>query len=330
MQFYCPKCNRSYPIDSLQYKCECGELFGLQKVKNEKVNIHISLGEIKTPIIKREINDLNLLLKLDYLMPTGSFKDRGALVLINKVKEKGITEVVEDSSGNAGASIAAYCAAAGIKCHIYLPEGTSEGKIKQIKAYGANVIKVPGNRDNTSNEILKAAEEKYYASHVYNPLFFEGTKSIAYEIYEDVGIPDYMVVPVGNGTMLLGAYQGFLEIGEIPPIIAVQSENCSPIYSEFIKEEVGEIKPTLAEGIAVGKPMRKHEIIEAIKESQGDMVTVSEEEIENAKKALWQMGIYVEPTACASVAGAIKYFQNKRRGEGLKIVVPLTGTGLKK
>lgn len=329
MKFYCPQCSKSYPIEGLQYKCDCGGLFQLQKNKGEDVRITVSLGEVPTPIVKREFNGIEAYLKLDYYMPTGSFKDRGALVLINKLKELGITEVVEDSSGNAGAAIAGYCAAAGIKCHIYVPESTSAGKIKQANAYKADVVRVPGSRDDTAKAILAAAEHTYYASHVYNPLFFEGTKSVAYEIYEQVGVPDYIVVPVGNGTMLLGAYIGFAEIGSMPRILAVQSANCAPIHREYYGLEKVDAKGTIAEGIAVPTPMRINEIIEAIKASNGDIITVTDEEVAAAHERLGAMGIYVEATASAVVAGMLQYFKDGC-GDGLKIVVPLSGTGLKK
>lgn len=329
MHFYCSECNKEYPLYGLTYQCECGGLFKLGKTAEEKVALNISLGEIKTPIIKRKINNLDINIKVDYLMPTGSFKDRGALVLINKLKELGIEEVVEDSSGNAAASIAAYCAAANIKCNIFVPESTSEGKIKQIKAYGANIIKVNGDRDTTAEETLKAAKNKYYASHVYNPLFYEGTKSIAKEIYEEIGIPDYVFVPVGNGTMLLGVYLGFLEIGKLPRIIGVQAKNCCPIYNEYHNIKISEKANTLAEGIAVGKPKRLNEIINAIKESDGNIITVSEDEIKISQNKLNTMGIYAEATSAAVIAGVAKYF-NKETDYKPVVVAPLTGIGLKK
>lgn len=329
MHFYCSDCKKVYPINGLAYQCECGGLFKLHKLPQEKVPITVSLGEVKTPILKRKLQELETYLKLDYLAPTGSFKDRGAFIMINKLKELGITEVVEDSSGNAGAAFAGYCAAAGIKCSIYLPESTSAGKIKQISAYKANVVKISGTRDDVAAAILKAAQTTYYASHVYNPLFFEGTKSLAYEIYEQVGIPDYVVVPVGNGTMLLGVYIGFKEIGKLPRIIAVQSHNCAPVYSKFNNQTGGNIKETVAEGIAVGSPKRIDEMIEAVKDSKGDFITVDDENVLRAQQMLGEMGIYVEATSGAAVAGMMQYF-SAESDKRFKIVVPLTGIGLKK
>lgn len=329
MQFYCSTCDKSYPIAGLEYRCKCGGLFKLKKNKGEEVPKLVSLGEVTTPLLKRNLNNMDLYLKLDYMMPTGSYKDRGAFTLINKLKELGITEVVEDSSGNAGAAIAGYCAAAGIKCNIYLPESTSAGKIKQATAYKATVVKVPGTRDDTAKAIKKAAETTYYASHVYNPLFFEGTRSMAYELYEQMGIPDYVVIPAGNGTMLLGAYIGFKELGKLPKIIAVQSGNCDPIYRKFKNLPGHQYTEMAAEGIAIQEPMRIDEIIEAVTDSGGDIITVNDDEVKLAQAMLGEIGIYVEVTSGAALAGAFKYFKDSYNSE-LKIVVPLTGSGLKK
>lgn len=329
MHFYCSLCEKDYPLEGLDYQCACGGLFKLYKEKEEKITTTVSLGEVKTPILKRTLQERDVYLKLDYMQPTGSFKDRGAFAMVNKLKELGIKEVVEDSSGNAGAAFAGYCAAAGIKCNIYLPESTSPGKIKQISAYKANVVKVPGTREDTAKAILKAAETTYYASHVYNPLFFEGTKSLAYEIYEQIGIPDYIVVPAGNGTMLLGIYKGFKEIGQLPRIIVVQSKNCAPIFSKFKNQPVGKMKPTAAEGIAIQDPKRMDEMLEAVKDSNGDIIAVDDADVIKAQELLGEMGIYIEVTSGAAVAGMLQYF-DKGYDEKLTIVVPLTGMGLKK
>jgi threonine synthase len=329
MYFYCSVCEKVYKIDGLDYQCECGGLFRLHSTKEEKIAATVSLGEVRTPLVRRKLQHREVNLKLDYMNPTCSFKDRGAFAMINKLKELGIKEIVEDSSGNAGAAIAGYCAAAGIKCNIYLPESTSAGKIKQISAYKANVVKIPGTRDDTAKAILKAAKNTYYASHVYNPLFFEGTKSLAYEIYEQIGIPDYIVVPAGNGTMLLGVYLGFKEIGKLPRIIAVQSKNCAPLFNKFKNQPVGEMKQTVAEGIAIREPKRMDDMIKAVKDSKGDVIAVNDEEIITAQEMLGEMGFYVEVTSGVAVAGMLQYFDEGYDNK-LNIVVPLTGMGLKK
>ena len=158
-----------------------------------------------TPIVRF---DDDLLLKMDYYMPTLSFKDRGAAVLISHCKAIGVDSVVQDSSGNAGNSVAAYCGRVGIDCEIFVPEGTSPKKIDMIRAHGARVNIVPGTRDHCA-DVCRARvteEGKYYANHVYNPFFYEGTKTYIYEVYEQLHrIPENIFLPVGNGTLFLGA-----------------------------------------------------------------------------------------------------------------------------
>jgi len=245
---------------------------------------------------------------------------------------------VNDSSGNAGAAIAGYAAAAGIECEIYLPEGTAQAKINQIHNYGARARKIPGSRDQTSQAVLEAAKTTYYASHVYNPLFFHGTKTIAAEINKQVGVPEYLISPVGHGTMLLGLYLGFKALGTLPKIIAVQAENCAPVYHAYHGLEQPTITPTRAKGISVENPVRCQDICEAVRLSGGDVITVSDEELMAAKQGIGQKGLYIEDTSAVPVAGAIKYFQNSNEipsnleGERAKtgdIVIPLTGSGLK-
>lgn len=329
MHFYCKQCGKIYPIEGLDYKCGCGGLFSLYKGPGEKLGTAVSLGEMETPILECVLDGLKVNLKLDYMRPTGSFKDRGAFVLINAIKERGIKEIVEDSSGNAGSAIAGYSAAAGIKCTIYLREATSDGKIRQAESYGAEVKKIAGSRDDVADAVLEAAKTTYYASHSFNPLFFEGMKSMVPEIIKQVGFPDYVLSPIANGTLLLGLYLGFKETGKLPRIIGVQSSHCAPIYAKFKGLPPGEITPTVAEGIAVGLPVRMDEIIAAIRDSNGDIVTVEDNEVLDAKEKLGRMGVYIEATSGAAPAGALKYFAG-RDTDGLNIVVPLTGSGLKK
>ena len=340
MYFKCQVCGQKYRIDSLKYRCECGGLFRLNRKKTGMIDTKLTLGEMVTPVLKSKLAGREAYLKLDYFMPTGSFKDRGAVVMIDILAKSGIEEIVEDSSGNAGAAIAAYAAAANIKCTIFLPADTSQGKIKQIKAYGSEIVRVPGDREATSRAVLKAAENTYYASHVYNPLFFTGTASLAYELDKNPGIPDTIFVPVGNGTMILGLFRGFKEIGRMPRLIAVQTETCSPVFSSYLnnlenvenkrEESTEENTSTIAEGIAVGNPQRNKEIIKAVEESKGEVITVSEDEIKSAYHALHKKGIYIEPTAAAAPAGFIRCVEEGNINKDEKVVVPLTGSGLKK
>jgi len=196
------------------------------------------MSEGFTPLEEVEFSGDRALIKVDYLFPTGSYKDRGATVLISKMKEWGVQEVVEDSSGNAGCAIAAYCARAKIACEIYVPRGTSPEKTVQIQTYGAALRKVQGARERTAEAAREAASKIPYASHCWNPFFLHGTKTFAFEVWEQMGwkAPDVLVLPVGHGTLFLGAAMGFRELKEagmikrIPRLVGVQSASCAPLY----------------------------------------------------------------------------------------------------
>ena len=285
-----------------------------------------------------EWNGHQILLKIDYLFPTGSYKDRGATVLISKVKELGIKKVVEDSSGNAGSAIAAYCARAKIGCDIYVPQATSAGKLVQIQAYGATLKRIEGTREKTAEVTIEAASKIYYASHCWNPFFLHGTKTFAFEIWEQMGwkAPDVIVLPVGHGTLFLGTYIGFKELKEagmvkrIPRLVAVQSASCAPLNQAFEKGW-NETKPiekreTMAEGIAIAEPVRGRQILEAIRETDGRVLTVTEKEIGIAMREMGAKGHFIEPTSAATIAGLKKYLKHIKNEI---IVSTLTGMGLK-
>lgn len=360
-KFHCPQCKSTYSLESTRWRCDCGSFLDLQfepTFDTEKIlkrgatlwryreaipidqdESILSMGEGFTPLESMECSGHPVLLKIDYLFPTGSYKDRGATVLISKLKELGVKKVVEDSSGNAGAAIAAYCVRAGIGCEIYVPQATSLGKLVQIEAYGATLRRIEGSRRRTAEVTMEAASKVYYASHCWNPFFLHGTKTFAFEIWEQMGwkAPDAIVLPVGHGTLFLGTYLGFKELREagkvkrIPRLIAVQSVSCAPLNRAF-KKGWRETKPietrrkTLAEGIAIAEPVRGRQILEAIRETVGEVLTVTEKEIQIAQREMGLKGHFIEPTAAATIAGLKKYLKHNRR----EIVVStLTGTGLK-
>jgi len=297
------------------------------------------MNEGFTPLEEVEFNGNRALIKIDYLFPTGSYKDRGATVLMSKMKEWGVQKVVEDSSGNAGSAIAAYCARAGIECEIYVPQVTSSEKTVQIQAYGATLRKVPGSREKTAEVAMGAASKIPYASHCWNPFFLHGTKTFAFEVWEQMGwkAPDVLVLPVGHGTLLLGANIGFKELKEarmirrIPRLLGVQSASCAPLYRAFQKGWTEprpiEKRETVAEGIAIAEPVRGRQILDAIRQTDGEILTVTEKEIGMALKEMGRRGHFIEPTSAATIAGLKKYLGKKRRRE--TVVSTLTGTGLK-
>ncbi|MFN9129164.1 MAG: threonine synthase [bacterium] len=301
----------------------------------------VTLGEGWTPLLPRSWKGVELLWKLEYVMPTGSFKDRGMTAMVSYLKLHGITDVLEDSSGNAGASLSTYAAAAGMRCRIMVPATASYPKIAQMAAHGADVVAVTGTRQDVADAALREASSMFYASHNRQPYFLEGTKTLAYELWEQLGfrLPDNVIVPVGYGANVLGCERGFAELmraGEtdrMPRIFGVQAANVSPLAQAF-DEGLDDYKdivpvPTLAEGIASQRPTRGRAILQAVRGSGGRILSVSEDEIVAALRTLAGMGFYVEPT-CASVGAALGHLLDAgdiRPGE--TTVAVLTGTGLK-
>ncbi len=332
MHFYCEKCKKEYPLNTHSYQCSCGGLFRLYTTGDDTIPQDVSIGEIETPLLPIAFGKQQFFFKMENLNPTGSFKARGAKAMINMLKYLGINKIIEDSSGNSASALAAYCAAANIDCTVYVPEDIPANKLYQIETFGAHVRLVIGNREVTAETAQKAVAESksYYASHVYNPLFSEGIKSMAYEIYHQLGnhVPEYIFLPVGNGTMLLGLYYGFEEIGRMPTFVAVQSENCCPLYNAFKKKrKAPQSTFTIADAIRVDKPKRLKELLTLITRSKGEVITVSDEEIEEAQHQIGHKGVYVEPTAAVPLAGALKYFR-KGKPDNYRVVIPITGAGL--
>lgn len=332
MYFYCEDCKKEYPLNTHSYKCDCGGMFRLHKDPHEAVAKHeISLGEFVTPLVPFQVGKLDFLLKMEHLLPTGSFKDRGACGMINALHDLGIKKIALDSSGNAGASMAAYAAAADMACTVYTPDDISQEKVKQIEAYGAKIVKVANGRMKACAAVKQNLGDAYYASHVYNPLFFEGIKSMAHELYDQLGhhVPDYIFMPVGNGTMLIGLFLGFMEIGRLPHFVAVQSSKCAPLYEAYHEVPASPKRTTIAEAIRITKPKRLKEMVKAIRDSGGDVITVPDKDILKAQKYLSHRGIYVEMTSAAALAGAVQFFENGKP-DNYKVVIPLTGNGLKR
>ncbi len=250
-----------------------------------------------------------------------------------------MTKVVEDSSGNAAASLAAYCASAGIEARIFVPAHASGAKIDQITAYGAEVVVVPGSRSDVAHAAQVAAVGTYYASHNYSPFFLEGTKTFAYEVWEQLGGRplDNLVLPVGNGSLLVGAYRGFYDlnragvIDRMPRLFAVQSEACPPLVEGYRRglNEPPLIRDgeTIAEGIRIARPVRGGEILRAIRETGGAAVAVDDAEILEAKVRLARKGLYVEPTSAVALAGLRRLGRKIHPAE--ITVLALTGNGLK-
>ena len=298
----------------------------------------ITMGEGGTPLLdnRKLYKTGRMLIKYEAANPTGSFKDRGSSLEITKALEFGKNKVALASTGNMGASVAAYAAFAGLECRVFIPDFVGVEKIRQIKAYGAETISVDGDY----SIAMKRAED-YVVSHGDSfltgdyPWRSEGTKTIGFEIADQLywHIPDHVVVPVGNGTLISSIFEAFRELtfvgitDRIPRIIAVQVENCDPVVHAW-ESDLGEVMPvrnprTIATAIACGDPIDGIAALRAIRESGGEALRVSDEETLDARDRLARNGIFVEPSGAVAYAGVMK-----KKLEGT-IVCLATGHGLK-
>ncbi len=352
---FCIRCGRTYPPEPTCVRCECGGVLELRgapaldpaQIRRDDFTLWryrhtlpvpsdvppVTLGEGMTPLVEARWGDWPIFFKCEFLNPTGSFKDRGTTVLVTALAAAGVENVVEDSSGNAGCSLAAYAARAGIRAAIYVPAHASPGKRAQIAAYGAQLVPVPGPRSQATQAVLEAAASgAIYASHVYHPFIHAGMKTAAYEIWEQLGgrLPDAVVLPVGHGSLLLGLAQGFAELGgRMPRLFGVQAAACAPLTAAW---EAGAADPppvpegeTVAEGVRIAVPVRGRAILEAVRKSGGALLAVTDAETLAAQQRLAHQGFFVEPTSALAVA-ALEHLRPHLEGT---VVVVLTGNGLK-
>ena len=303
----------------------------------------ITLGEGWTPLIQDTWGDLPVYWKMDALMPTGSYKDRGVCVMVNWLSGLGALTVVDDSSGNAGASLACYAARAGLQACIYVPASAPAPKKSQIGIYGAELVEVPGPREAASKAAAAASrmvKSIKYASHAWHPAFLLGQMTAAWEIWEQLGgrVPDWFIAPTGHGGSLLGTWRGFQHLvasgvtDRLPRLVAVQAEPYTPLHEAF-HANLDRVTPSTgmekisADGIAISKPVRSDALLAALRRSQGTTVAVSEEEVRAYHVRLAQRGLFVEPTS-ATVGAALDRIRDRVQ-PGEIVVAVLTGHGLK-
>lgn len=363
MNVFCPDCGVEEVLRPERWRCKCDSAWEPQERTDFDVTLidaddrsiwryrrlfgldfdtpAVRLGTGGTPLLSLVLESCRVLVKLDYLMPTFSFKDRGTAVMINILAHQGVTHIVDDSSGNAGASVAAYAARAGMQAEIFVPAYASSAKQRQIAVYGAEVKPIPGPRQNAKLAALEATNRGLvFASHAYHPGFLLGQQSVAWEVWEQLGhrTPDWYVVPVGQGVQLLGVWLGFRRlkaaglVKRVPRLVAVQAEALAPLCQAFHAnlETVPHVEPTassLAEGLAIAQPARGRRLLQALHDSGGTCVTVEEEAILPAQAQLAHCGFYVEPTS-ATVVAALPHVL-PLVGPDDTIVLSLTGSGLK-
>ena len=359
--FKCFKCGKKFPLSKTVYECSnCGYSLDIEydyskikkflrkeKLKGEINHLKyypfypvkdfkkiVSMQEGGTPLIQSKEKE-NYFFKYEGVNPTGAFKDRGSSIELTKAIELNHKKVIVASTGNMGASIAAYAARAGIKAEVIIPSFTPKNKIKQMKFYGAKITKIKGSYSKAMQLAKeKSLKEKAFLTGDY-PFRVEGQKSVAFEILEQLkfNAPENIVCPIGNGSLIYATFKACSElmktgfIKRIPRIHGVQAQGCSPVvkaWEKGLKEVVPEKNAkTIATAILCDDPIDGLEALHAINESNGSAVSVSDEEIIKAKKNLALQGIYAELSGAAAFAGAKKL---KLKG---KTAIIVSGHGLK-
>lgn len=290
-----------------------------------------------TPLAVEQFEGVTIGLKLEFLNPGGSFKDRGAYVTVARCAELDFPSIVVDSSGNAGLAVALMGLRFGVKVDVFLPRSTPDGKKQLLRVLRARMHKVDGDRMAVHGATLEyaASTGAAYAGHWWNPYFAHGVKTMAYEAAGQMPAIDYAFVPVGAGTVLLGLCTGFSELvsagcmGSMPRFVAVQAAGYAPVCTELgAPAPVGPVSH-LADGIAIADPPRRMEIVDSVRQTDGFGVVVGDADIRAALAWLAGRGYVVEPTSAVPLAGLMRAMQNGRVPKGSSVLLPLTGTGMK-
>ena len=313
-------------------------------------SMRVSLGEGGTSLHKsirlaESLGLKNLYVKNEGENPTGSFKDRGMTLGVSKAVEIGAKRVVCASTGNTSASLAAYAARAGLECIVLIPSGkVALGKLAQAVIYGARVLQLAGNFDDALRTVLELARSNIglYLLNSINPYRLEGQKTLAYEVWDQLGgkVPDTVIVPVGNAGNISAIWKGFQDLNQLgfirnlPRMIGIQAEGSSPIAEAF-RRGLSKINPvanpeTIATAIRIGSPASWKKALKAVRDSNGLMETVADGAILEAQKLLARLeGIFVEPASAASIGGLKKLVEAGAISNDEEVVCVTTGHGLK-
>ena len=360
--YTCPKCGNDGILEVIYDYEEIKKHFSKESLQSNKdysmwrylpllpVNDPSKIGPLKvgwTPLYeaKRIREDLDvpyLWIKDDGRNPTASLKDRASAIAIVKAQELGKKVVTCASTGNAASSLAGASASVGLKNYIFVPRTAPKAKIAQLLVFGATVLTVKGSYDEAFDLSIKATEKFgwYNRNTAFNPYMVEGKKTVALEIIEQMNfeVPDYVFVSVGDGCIISGVAKGYRDmlslgfIDKMPKLVAVQAEGCKPIVDAVNGDgTVKFVKPdTIADSIAVGIPRNRVMAVRDVKESGGFGIAVSDEEILSAIKYLGStQGIFAEPAGATGFAGMLKALKEGKISKNDKIVVIVTGNGLK-
>lgn len=347
-ELVCAACSEVADVPSVRnVYCRCGGIYDLRYFDAEDAveglplgspELCVDLGQGGTPLVRldelaREFGVGELVAKLEFCSPTGSFKDRGSAVLMSAAKEEGIEEFVEDSSGNAGASMSAYAARAGIRAHIFAPSSAAQGKLDQIRVFGAELHLIDGPRQAATDAAEEFADRERipYLSHALSPWFAEGVKAMITEVRDAGFAATDIVAPAGNGALLIGSFAGYAE-GERPRVHCVQSKAVQPLIRAIRGDEwdAREARSTIASGISVNLPPRARQAAKAVVASGGAGVAVSDEAMLAWRDQLAsEVGIFCEVTSAAVFAGLEELRSMGAIGDKSRIAVVVTGSGLK-
>ncbi len=364
VKYLCPSCSKTnsnnlppkgvlktiYPYQKIRKRVVCFDDLSRQGfiefLPIESLDSIPNLRVGNTPLY--EIDKLNqqklpfqLFLKDDSQNPTFSFKDRASALVSAYAKEKGWTTIVAASTGNAGSSIAGISAAQGQRAIVLVPETAPLAKLTQIMMYGAQIVPVKGTYDDAFDLSIKATEEFgwYNRNTAFNPITIEGKKTVAFELFDQMGqtVPDRIFVPVGDGVIISGVYKGFEDlqklgiIDKMPTIVAVQAKGSSNLIDNLEKTDFNvKTSSTIADSISVDIPRNFYMARDFIINYGGETIAVSDDEIIEASSILSRnTGLFAEPAAAAAFAGILAYQQKSKLDEGTSNVVLLTGSGLK-
>jgi len=353
----CQSCGATVPAEPWSWKHECGGTLHVSVATDrERILACRSPHDVRmcrfapvlplqnapgtaigdTPVLQEDVDGVDVYFKLEYLNPGGSFKDRGAYVTVSRCLEMGFDSIVVDSSGNAGVATARMGQRLGLGVDVFLPESTPEGKKQLLRLFDARLHEVAGDRMAVHDAALEAtASGGAYVGHWFNPYFFEGTKTMAYEAHEQMPRIDYAFCPVGAGTVILGLYKGFSELASaglmhsIPNLVAVQATGFSPVCAEMGFTRDGVRPSVLADGIAITYPPRCSEIAGVVGRTNGFCTIVDDEEIADALNWLVSRGYVVEPTSAVPLAALRQAIADGAVPRGSSVLLPLSGTGMK-
>jgi len=347
--YRCPKCGGllEYKVDYKKpkdVKFVGGFTFWRYRSFLPEVKNLATMQEGGTPLYKAkrlawQMNLTDLYLKDETRNPTNSFRDRAAALMVSNIQDFSFKTAICATSGNMGASLAAYCAKYGINCHVIIPKLVDMGKLAQMLVYDAVIEEYGETVDLSIDRAEKLADETgwYQATPELNPLVIEAQKTISFEITEQIGVPEWIVVSMGSGGTAYSIWKGFKELnalGEIdklPRIVGVQAEGCSPIVDAYLEVEKQNVRPsTHAIGILVAEPMQKELAVMAVRQSKGLMVSVSDQEIFSAEQEIARLeGLFAEPASSGTIAALKKLEGKSIIDNNEKIVCLITGSGLK-